>query len=79
MANLNINSVLKSIDQLRIIMQNSSIDILALMKQKLTIQCLMMKLAYLDIIISVKIEIGMVGECYYMCENLYHFLNEMTY
>ncbi|CAB4034040.1 RNA-directed DNA polymerase from transposon X-element, partial [Paramuricea clavata] len=30
MANLNINSLLKSIDQLRIIMQNSSIDILAI-------------------------------------------------
>ena len=35
MANLNINSLLKSIDQLRIIMQNSSIDILAINETKI--------------------------------------------
>ena len=76
-ASLNINSLLKHIDQLRMIMQTMPVDIFAINETKID-ESLSDNEIFLAIISYVKIEVDMVVVFFCTSAKLYHSLNKIT-
>ena len=79
MANLNINSLLKSVDQLRAIMVNTPLDILSINKTKIddSVPDNEITITGYHLIRKDRNRHG-GGGCICISLSLYHYLNEMT-
>jgi exonuclease III len=80
MANLNINSLLKSIDQLRAIMVNTPLDILSINETKIddSLPDNEISITGYHLIRKDRNRLGGGGGCLCISASQYHSLNEMT-